>query len=423
MSDIRLSFGDVQDKNISTENHFISHMIEHIAWRLGCSIKLVWEGDNWQELGKLLGSQIATFPRLQDSVAALGMIDDGSAEVTITSIHAGGQAGAVLSANPNIDPEWFMGLRCEQVENGYLLFDLLTGIAKGLHADIEVLVGNIEDQHHTWEGIFRGVGTALNKMYAPPVEEGAFADPKVEVDVCSGELSVFSRSILSSTVQRGTAETGITVSVDFSQSQRKNSYKFAVDDSIQDRVLSFSRLLDIFSAELQCSLSVDFNAKALSSSHVVCEDVGMVLGRALLEILKLRMQETGVNCAGSNVRTSKDYEELPVVVGVSTEGRKFWRFVPFDRDFQELQRTLLLGQTIANGVFSEDLDDFFDGLSHGMTSSIMVHVKRIVFINGCEDPTSTWEEIFRSLGIALNEVFIANPHRKGVPAGVKATLT
>jgi hypothetical protein len=100
MKPFKLAFGDVQSKRIKTPNDFISHMVEHIAWRLGCSIDLQWPNEDWRSLGSTLGAQIRSFtPRCQ-SAAALGMIDDGSAEVLI---NLGKNSGLDISAGANID--------------------------------------------------------------------------------------------------------------------------------------------------------------------------------------------------------------------------------------------------------------------------------------------------------------------------------
>ena len=81
----RVLFGwaGVTKKSLVTPNEFVSHMIEHIAWRLGCSVDVLWTNDDWYHLGRELGQRIAELCPLQGSAAALGMIDDGSCEVAL----------------------------------------------------------------------------------------------------------------------------------------------------------------------------------------------------------------------------------------------------------------------------------------------------------------------------------------------------
>ena len=83
MNNIKLQFGDVREKNIFTKNDFISHMIEQIAWRLGISITVAWNDEDYFALGECLGNEIKKFQPKQQFGVALGMIDDGSAEIKI----------------------------------------------------------------------------------------------------------------------------------------------------------------------------------------------------------------------------------------------------------------------------------------------------------------------------------------------------
>ena len=66
-------------------------------------------------------------------------------------------------------------------------------------------------------------------------------------------------------------------------------------------------------------------------SHM--EDTGMVVGKALREILVKRMMDLGINGAGSSIRKPLDFTAQKISVGVSVEGRKFWRFVPLNTTY------------------------------------------------------------------------------------------
>ena len=90
---VELAFGDVRSKRIETSNDFVSHMIEHIAWRLGCSIDLKWPGEDWARLGRTLGGRIGSIAPRRQAAAAQAMLDDGSAEARIAP-------GEVFEKNP-----------------------------------------------------------------------------------------------------------------------------------------------------------------------------------------------------------------------------------------------------------------------------------------------------------------------------------
>ena len=394
MNEIKLQFGDVREKNIYTKNDFISHMIEHIAWRLGTKISLNWDNEDWLSLGKSLGKEIKKFPSRENFGVALGMIDDGGAEVKIEL----GKAGVQITSTQNINLDWFLLQRCEQLSSGKPLVTLLEGLSEGLGARIEIVICNFEDPHHTWEGIYRGIGIALSKIFTP-----------VNTLDESKNISSFDYALTS----RGTAETGVSIGVDFTRT-RQNTFSIKVNDSIN--VNGIERLLEYLAKNGGFTMQVAFNAKILSSSHVVMEDIGLVLGKTLLEILKVRMEQYGVNGAGSSLQTIADFTEKNVRVGISVEGRKFWCFIPFSTNYSELKERFLIGQNVYSNLRSEDLDDFIDGLSGGLSGSIMIN------LIDYKNVESTWVEIFGELGVALKEVFKLNPYRKDVPPGVKATL-
>jgi HAD superfamily hydrolase (TIGR01509 family) len=408
---VALNFGQVTNKKVVTPNDFVSHMVEHIAWRVGCEIDLFWNNNDWQTLGYFLGETIKQFDTLQSKGASLGMIDDGSAEV---HIDLSASAGVQFDSVKAIDFDWFLSLRCEQLSSGEPLVELLQGMAKGLDGFFRIRVCNLDDPHHSWEGIFRAVGIALNKIFVKKSEyPHLISSPIPEENVSNGDISILERSVNLCRIIRKTAESQVTLVVDFS---KKTPFKCRFNVSNSIRVEKFCEFIGLFGESSGCSIDVDFNATVLSSSHVVMEDTALVMGRALKEILILRMQTYGVNGAGSSIESSEDFFEQPIRVGVSVEGRKIWKMVPFDGDFSLLQKTFIIGQNVSGDLFSEDLDDFIDGLSGGLGCSIVIHFKEI------PDPDTGWKMIFQTLGKAIKMAFEINPYRKGVPPGVKATL-
>jgi HAD superfamily hydrolase (TIGR01509 family) len=403
--------GNVTDKYIQTANDFISHMVEHLAWRMGAGINLHWNNNDWTELGKMIGKHVAELPMKKKAGAALGMIDDGSAEV---SVKIAQKPELIIKAEGSIDLSWFLSLRCEQSKSGKPMLDLLNGMAEGLCAKIHISICSVEDPHHTWEGIFRSVGIVLGNMLGPIEPENIVKpDKKSEKEYEHKGIWIESVSDTSATVVRKTAESALHISVDFN-GYGPGIYKFRGSPAIH--VNGFWYVLDLLAQEAGFSINVDFDAVALSSSHVITEDIGLVMGRALKEILIVRMNKFGVQGSGSSVETHQDMALQTVSIGVSVEGRKFVKFVPFKQNYDEFKKNFLIGHNI-HGAFSEDMDDFIDGLAGGLAASIMIHIKENI------DPAKGWEIIFKNLGKALKGVFQANPCRIGMPPGVKATLS
>lgn len=422
---LHLAFGDVRKKTIQSPNEFVSHMVEHIAWRLCACIDLHWHNTHWWQLGRQLGRFLAALPRQQESAAALGMIDDGSAEVAVrlppqpTNDDAERPGTLQLRGTDQLDIDWFLGLRCEQIDSGEPLVRLLRGVAHGLGGEIDISVVSVEDPHHAWEGVFRSLGIALSRIFTPAAELGeaavAIESTAAESPLSTsakGSIRVLECGLDRCVVRRETAESHVQVAVDLA-GRGTNHFQFKTANSIS--LAGFDQLLERMARAGGFTLEVDFAATVLSSSHVALEDTALVLGRALLEILMLRMEAVGANGAGSNIHTIEAQEQAPVGVGLSVEGRKFWSFVPFQQDFTTLRRDFLIGHDLG-GLRSEDLDDFIDGLAGGLTASIMIHMRRPVAAS------EGWPLVFDGLGMALRETFAANAYRQGVPPGVKATL-
>jgi hypothetical protein len=138
----------------------------------------------------------------------------------------------------------------------------------------------------------------------------------------------------------------------------------------------------------------------------------MTIGAALKQLAAERIAAQGIEGAGSSLNG----QHRPIRVGISFEGRKFLRFVPVGWGYDELRRALI-GHTLDNGLFSEDLDDFVDGFAGGMGCSVIVHWEPSL-----TDPDEAWRAIFDGLGIATAQLLAPNAARRGVIAGVKATL-
>jgi HAD superfamily hydrolase (TIGR01509 family) len=385
-SAVTLSPGDVTRKTLATPNEFVSHMVEHVAWRLGCAIDLRWHSDDWRALGRALGAQIE--PLLDgeaEKAEALGMIDDGSAEVRV----ARAAEPRIELSGAGVDIDWFVELRVEQLANGAPLVELMAGIAETAGVVITVDVTSLEDPHHTWEAIWRGLGVALKGLSATLQDEADTDGPET------------------ATVTRTTAETTCEVTLTLDSDQ----YDCRIETSPSVNSEGLAELLERFATQAGLGVQIDFRALALSSSHVAAEDVGMTLGQALKQLAGERMATTGIEGAGSSLNG----RPRPIRVGISFEGRKFVRFVPVGWSYDELRRSLI-GHTLKNGLFSEDLDDFVDGFAGGMGCSVIVHWERVT------DPDEAWQAIFDGLGAATKQLLRPNTARRGVIAGVKGTL-
>ncbi len=208
-------------------------------------------------------------------------------------------------------------------------------------------------------------------------------------------------------IERKTAESTIKVKVDFGK--RK---KYKIDTSLE----FLNHMIEHIAWNCGFNVDVSYKAKSYKLTHVICEDTGIVVGRALREVLLKRM-EKGVSGRGSNIDDieSKDVgiiDEAGALVAVSFEGRPSFNMVNLNREVPAEQ--FVFGKV--EDMNAADLDDFISGMALGLMGTINVY-----FLSG-DDPHHMWEAVFRGIGSALRKVFEENEYRKGTIAGVKATL-
>ena len=162
---LTLAPGRPAEKRLGTPNDFVSHMVEHIGWRLGAGVDLLWPSSDWRGLGRLIGARVRELGLAGESAATLGMIDDGAAEVMIDRADA---PGLTFETHPSLPRDKVLAMRVEQLSAGGDLLSMLEGLAEGLPARLVVRLCTFEDPHHSWEGVFRAVGICLARLRMAP---------------------------------------------------------------------------------------------------------------------------------------------------------------------------------------------------------------------------------------------------------------
>jgi HAD superfamily hydrolase (TIGR01509 family) len=414
-----LAPGDVTRKRLDTPNEFVSHMLEHIAWRTGCAITVDWAGDDWDWLGHAVGEQLAVLLDGEATLSrALGLIDDGSCEVTLERTQADAGLVVLTGSGPGgVDPERFVGMRVEQLTTGLPLVQLLEGLTRACGLRLTVALASLEDPHHTWEATYRAVGIALRGLSRTLIAHAEGTGDTTPTDADDGRaargygLRVEHAGPDTVRVVRTTAESVCVADVALAPAACGLALTLATSDSV--RCEGLVDLVARLGAAAGLSGALDFSALELSSSHVVAEDVGMTLGAAVKELATQRMHAFGIEGAGASVTNAPVQE--PIRVGVSFEGRKFLQLVPLGWTREEL-RDQLIGGTLTSGLFTEDLDDFLDGFVGGMGASVVVHWEPVA------DLDAAWALVFTGLGLALGALLAPNHAKRALIAGVKATL-
>lgn len=197
------------------------------------------------------------------------------------------------------------------------------------------------------------------------------------------------------TVKRISTESEIKVTLD--PPPVKADYRSAVNTPL----IFLNHMIEhiVWRSGLNIGVSVKTNEFELS--HVICEDSGMTLGKALLQYADLN-RERGVSGYGDGVGI---IDEARATAAISFEGRS--RLV-FNSSCDIPAQT--------EDMHSEDLTTFLDGISQGGKCTIHIDVLR------GENAHHIWEAVYRALGIALGKALAINPERAHMTSGVAGEI-
>lgn len=165
----------------------------------------------------------------------------------------------------------------------------------------------------------------------------------------------------------------------------------------------FDHMLETIAWNACLNLEIRFSHRRYRLTHVITEDIGLTLGRALAALLEERMPG-GINGAASGIMA---IDEAIALALISFEGRS--------NGYYDLATPGSRHERVED-MLSADLLAFFDGLAQGARATI--HLRSLQGI----DPHHVWESIFRAFGVALRDALTPNPWRSGLTAGIKGTL-
>ena len=134
--------------------------------------------------------------------------------------------------------------------------------------------------------------------------------------------------------------------------------------------------------------------------HVIAEDLGIALGKAVKEYIDTTDGAYGYGDAVGII------DEAKAEVAMSFESRAY-----FDIDYH---KNTIPSET--EGMLSEDLQTFLEGFSQGEMCTL--HVDLLKGSNGHH----IWEAIYRAFGSALNRVVAIDESRIGKTSGVAGKI-
>lgn len=150
-----------------------------------------------------------------------------------------------------------------------------------------------------------------------------------------------------------------------------------------------------FGRNIECELELaDFTL-----DHLIFEDLGLTLGRAVKELLKTQENVPGFGDSAGII------DEANAHIYLSFENRAYF----------ELTEAVTVPDE-AEDCKAEDLAAFLEGFAQGASCTIQAEIRRGV------NSHHIWEAVFRAFGSALKAVFTCDESRKGLTAGVAGAI-
>lgn len=193
-------------------------------------------------------------------------------------------------------------------------------------------------------------------------------------------------------VNRKTTESNITVCLD-SKGIAEN-YREKINTSIP----FLNHMIEHIAWRCGMGIEVLVILDKFQLSHLICEDVGMTLGKAVLEAVNRS------SCAGFGNGISI-MDEARALVALSFESRAIF-----------IMDSLIEIPQETEDMNSEDLKTFLEGFAHGALCTMQIDVQR------GENGHHIWEAIYRALGIAIGAACHTDETRKGKTSGVAGKI-
>lgn len=190
---------------------------------------------------------------------------------------------------------------------------------------------------------------------------------------------------------------------------RESEIRVVVDDGkrkelpINTPLAFFNHMIETISWRGCINIGIKFKSTNFKLTHVITEDTGITLGKALLELIQKKIAK-GINTQGCGIAA---LDEAMSICAVSVEGRSNCYIDLNDKKFYMKK---------AEDTLGADLMAFLEGLAQGMKATVNIRVMK------GNDPHHLWESVFRALGDSLKMVFDKNAYRKNLIAGVKGVL-
>lgn len=195
-------------------------------------------------------------------------------------------------------------------------------------------------------------------------------------------------------VTRKTTESNMSVTLDFSP--LKADYRKYINTQIP----FLNHMIEHIAWRGEMNIDVDVSLNEFVLTHVICEDLGIALGKAVKEYVDRTDGARGYGDAIGII------DEAKAECAMSFESRAYCSIDYHGNDVCDK----------TEGMDREDLETFLEGFAQGAMCTL--HIDLFKGHNGHH----IWEAIYRSFGSALNRVCEVCESRKGKTSGVAGKI-
>ncbi|HIV86066.1 MAG TPA: hypothetical protein H9900_04565 [Candidatus Monoglobus merdigallinarum] len=189
-------------------------------------------------------------------------------------------------------------------------------------------------------------------------------------------------------VKRKSSETVINIEIE--HGSLKPNYR----SKIKTPLPFLNHMIEHIAWRAALNISIDMEFDEFELCHLVCEDVGMTLGKAVGEYIRL-CSPSGYGFALGLI------DEACAEAVISFEDRALLKF---SSDVEYCENV--------EGMPSEELLTFLDGFTQGARCTLFINLK------SGENGHHIWEAVFRAVGIALGAALTPDKNREGLTSGV-----
>lgn len=193
---------------------------------------------------------------------------------------------------------------------------------------------------------------------------------------------------------RKTTESQMSVTLDFTP--LKDDYR----KNIKTSLAFLDHMIEHIAYRAGFNIKTEVELSDFTLTHVIAEDLGIALGKALKEYIDTTDGAMGFGDAIGII------DEAKAECAISFESRAY---IDFDAHGIDIPSSV-------EGMYSEDLVTFLEGIAQGAMCTL--HIDLLKGVNGHH----IWEAVFRSVGSALNRAVYVSPERCGKTSGVAGRI-